>query len=333
MRSLPFRPFAPSDGARSRSRQSRTGAPPDRARRARRAASLLAALGAAFILAACGGSGDDEGTTEAAPAAGAGRFDEDRAFSLIEEQVAIGPRPAGSEASRELAERLRAELPNGGFEEVPGGLRNVVGSLPGPGPAVVIGAHYDTEVDPPDFVGANDGAAGTAAVVELSRILASELPEGHREVRFVLFDGEEEPAGCPDSEFQECALRGSKAYVAANGPEVRELILLDYIANDGLSLPREANSDPELWERLRAAADRVGAGEYFPPGEQGVGAIDDHVPFLLAGIPAIDLIDFSYEYADTSEDTPDKLDPAALGAVGEAVTELVIELAAPPPSG
>ena len=208
----------------------------------------------------------------------------------------------------------------------------MVGSLPGPGPAIVVAAHYDTEADPPDFVGANDGAAGTAAVVELSRALAEELPEGHREVRFVLFDGEEEPSGCPDAQFQECALRGSKAYVAAHGPEVGELILLDYIANDGLILQREANSDPELWAGLRAAAERVGSSDFFPPGDQGVGAIDDHVPFVLAGIPAIDLIDFSYEYADTSEDTPDKLDPDALGAVGEAVAELVIELSAPPAS-
>ncbi|CAN5439977.1 M28 family peptidase [soil metagenome] len=243
--------------------------------------------------------------------------------------MAIGPRPAGSEASRKLAERLRGQLPNGRFEQIGGGLRNVVGSLPGPGPAIVVGAHYDTEVEPPDFVGANDGAAGTAAVVELSRVLEAELPEGHREVRFVLFDGEEEPAGCPDARFQQCALRGSKAYVRAHGDEIGEMILLDYIANRGLSLPREANSDEALWDRLRAAADRAGVGGTFPAADAGIAVIDDHVPFLLAGIPAIDLIDFSYEFADTSEDTVDKLDPAALDAVGEATAELVIELAQP----
>ena len=55
--------------------------------------------------------------------------------------------------------------------------------------------------------------------------------------------------------------------------------------------------------------------------------IDDHIPFLLAGVPAIDLIDFDYEYADTVQDTPDKLDPAALDAVGETVAELVLQLA------
>jgi Zn-dependent M28 family amino/carboxypeptidase len=192
----------------------------------------------------------------------------------------------------------------------------------------VIGAHYDTEAHPPGFVGANDGAAGTAAVVELAKALETELPEGHREVRFVLFDGEEEPLGCPDIRFEQCALRGSKAYAAAHAGEVGEMILLDYVANAGLKLPREGNSDPALWSRLRQAAQDVGVEDYFPGGEQPA-IIDDHVPFIRAGIPSIDLIDFSYEHADTLEDTPDKLDPAALDAVGEAVAALVVVEAAP----
>lgn len=212
---------------------------------------------------------------------------------------------------------------------MPGGLRNVVGTLPGPGPAIVVGAHYDTEVEPPDFVGANDGAAGTAAVVELARALEEELPEGHREIRFVLFDGEEEPPGCPDAQFQRCALRGSKAYVEAHRGEVGEMILLDYIANEGLSIPREANSDPRLWSQLVDAAERVGSDDVISPAPAAGGVIDDHVPFVLAGIPSIDLIDFTYAHADTSEDTVDKLDPEALDAVGEATAELLIQLSAP----
>ena len=68
---------------------------------------------------------------------------------------------------------------------------------------------------------------------------------------------------------------------------------------------------------------RSGAEDVFPGGRAGRAIIDDHIPFLQAGVPSIDLIDFSYEYADTVEDTPDKLDPAALDAVGETVAELV----------
>jgi Zn-dependent M28 family amino/carboxypeptidase len=249
----------------------------------------------------------------------------------VNEQVAVGQRPAGSPQLMQLAERLRAELPNGTFEQVPGhpGLRNVVGTLPGPEPAVVVAAHYDTEAHPPGFVGANDGAAGTAAVVQLAKTLERELPDGHREVRFVLFDGEEEPPGCPDARFQQCALRGSKAYAAAHPGEVGELILLDYIGNQGLRLGREGNSDKALYERLREAAREAGFGGLFE-GEQAVAVIDDHVPFLQQGVPSIDLIDFNYRYADTVEDTPDKLSEDSLDAVGESVAGLVIALAREP---
>jgi Zn-dependent M28 family amino/carboxypeptidase len=207
-----------------------------------------------------------------------------------------------------------------------GGLLNLISVIPGEGPAIVVGAHYDTEATIPDFVGANDGAAGTAAVVELAKVLPGTLPEGHREVRLVLFDGEEEPAGCPEQRFQQCALRGSKAYVAAHPGETGEMILLDYIANEGLRIPREQNSDPALWARLREAAAEVSAEAYFPDATQ-TPIIDDHVPFIQAGVPSIDLIDFTYVYADTAQDTVDKLDPAAFDAVGETVAGLVIRLA------
>jgi glutaminyl-peptide cyclotransferase len=243
-------------------------------------------------------------------------------------QVEEGPRPAGSAASRELAEHLVPALPDGALEPVPGGLQNVVGVLPGSDPAIVVGAHYDTEATIPNHVGANDGAAGTAAVIEVANALERELPAEHREIRFVLFDGEEEPPGCPDAEFEQCALRGSKAYVEAHPGEVGELILLDYIANAGLQIPREANSDPALWNQLREAAATVGAEDFFPAeGDGRFAIVDDHIPFVRAGVPSIDLIDFEYEYADTAQDTADKLDPEALDAVGETVTELVLQLA------
>jgi Zn-dependent M28 family amino/carboxypeptidase len=258
------------------------------------------------------------------PAATTHRFDAARAMALAREQVALGPRPAGSAPSRRLAERMRPRLPSGRFEAVPGGLRNVVGSLPGRLPAVVIGAHYDTEATIPGHVGANDGAAGTAAVVELARTLrGARRPAGAPALRFVLFDGEEEPKGSTD--FYRDALRGSRAYVRAHARTTRLLVLLDYIANSGLTLPREANSDRALWRRMRAAAQRAGVGSVFTGGT-GTALFDDHTPFLQRGIPAIDLIDFSYRYRDTTSDTLDKLSVRSLDAVGESVAELVLGL-------
>ncbi len=80
-------------------------------------------------------------------------------------------------------------------------------------------------------------------MIELARSLPAELPESHREIRFVLFDGEEDPPGCTDKDFQFCALRGSRAYATAHPGQIGDMILLDYIANRGAQIRREANSN------------------------------------------------------------------------------------------
>jgi len=264
----------------------------------------------------------------AVPAATTDRFDAQRALRLVERQVAFGQRPAGSEALRRTAAVLRPLLPRGRFEAVPGhpGLRNITGAIPGRRPALLIGAHYDTEASPPGFVGANDSAAGTAVLVEVARALRRrDRPARAREVRFVLFDGEEEPPEGDGGDFYAVALRGSKAYAAANADELEAMVLLDYVGNKGLRLPREATSDTGLWRRLREAARAVGVERVFPD-RAGGALLDDHTPFLRAGVPAIDLIDFSYRHRDTTRDTVDKLDVRSLDAVGETVVELVRRL-------
>ena len=255
------------------------------------------------------------------------RFDEDRAFALLRRQVErYGWRPAGSRALRRLAEDLRRRLPQGRFEPLGPDhrrLRNVVGTVPGPAPAIVIGAHYDVEARPKGFVGANDGAAGTAAVVELARVFArTKRPDDAPELRFVLFDGEEEAAGCDD--FAECGLRGSRAYVRAHaGEDIQAMILLDYVGSKRLRLPREGSSDELLWTRLREAARRVGVARVFPL-TSDTSLLDDHTPFLEEGIPAIDLIDWQYPYTDTMRDTVDKTSADSLDVVGETVADLLL---------
>jgi hypothetical protein len=275
-----------------------------------------------------GATVEDDSARAASHAPRVDRFDGARAFALLREQVEeYGPRPAGSRASRRLAARLRRLLPAGRFEAIPGHprLRNVVGRLPGRRPAVLVAAHYDTEATVPGHVGANDGAAGTAAVVEIARALrAARRTAGAREVRFVLFDGEEEPRGSDD--FLEDGLRGSKAYAARHADAVGAMVLLDYIAEArGLRFPREEGSDPELWERLRAAARRVGTLRLFPDEVTGE-ILDDHRPFTDRGVPAIDLIDFDYPQRDSTEDDLDAVSARSLDAVGETVVELVLEL-------
>jgi glutaminyl-peptide cyclotransferase len=216
-------------------------------------------------------------------------------------------------------------MPHGRLDAIPGWpkLHNVVGSVPGSGPPIVIGAHYDTLAKPKGFVGANNGAAGSAIVVELARtLLRIRRPAGAPALRFVLFDGEEPPQGLPEeqTDFYATGLRGSRAYVKAHG-KPRAMVLLDYVANKGLQLPREATSTPGLWSRIRSAARRVGAGWAFPAATE-VGIIDDHTPFLRAGVPAVDMIDWSYEGHKVS-DRLDKLSLRSVDAVGETLVELL----------
>ncbi len=309
------------------------------------AAVLVCVVAAAMLAWGCGS--DDRGDTTAqaqpaapvpgaaaaapalAPRASANRFDGTRAFALLREQVqTYGWRPAGSPALRRLAVRLRALMPRGRFEAIPGhkGLRNVVGTVPGRRPAIVVAAHYDVEAAPEGFVGANDGAAGTAAVVTLAREFAKlKRPRGARELRFVLFDGEEEPAGCVP--FESCGIRGSRAYAKRHANEIGSLVLLDYIAEArGLRFTREGGSDAALWARLRSAANDVGVGAVFPAGAPTVQIIDDHYPFTQRGIPAIDIIDFDYPQRDSLQDDLDAVSQRSLDAVGEAVHLLVARL-------
>jgi glutaminyl-peptide cyclotransferase len=251
------------------------------------------------------------------------RFNERRAFALLREQVELGPRPAGSQSSRTLAERLRTLLPNGRFQPVPDGLRNVIGVVRGRNPrrTVVVGAHYDTK-DLPGFVGANDGASGTATVVELARTIK---PRQLRPtVVFILFDGEESPKGTPDNEFERYGLRGSK--VAAGAYRKAEaMILLDFVGDKDLSTPREANSNRALWAKLRAAAKRTGNARHFPPATSGA-VIDDHVPFLRQGVPSIDLIDFDFACWHRTCDDLSSVSTKSIDATGETVLELLRSL-------
>jgi hypothetical protein len=257
------------------------------------------------------------------------RFDSARVWNLVKLQVAAGQRPAGSPQLRALAGRLRPYMHDGRFADVPGqpGLRNIVGRLPGRRPGIVVGAHYDTLTSPAGFVGANNGAAGSAIVLELSRDLARlKRPRNAREVTFVLFDGEEPPSGLPEDspDFAHSGLRGSRAYVKANAGRTGDMILLDYVGNRGLRLPREGTSNPGLWAQLRAAAKAVGAQSYFPDATE-TAIIDDHTPFLDAGVPAIDLIDWSYP-GHTLQDELSALSSKSIDAVGQTVLELVKRL-------
>ncbi|HWK29424.1 MAG TPA: M28 family metallopeptidase [Solirubrobacter sp.] len=287
------------------------------------------ALLCALVLAACGGSEAKAPPPEpaaaateaptAAPAKRVDRFDADRAWATLEYQVKLGPRPAGSPASRKLAAYIKARLPNARYQNLPGGLRNVIGSIPGKGKPIVLAAHYDTK-DIPDFVGANDGAGGTAALLELARTLRkAKRPANASPIWFVAFDGEE---ATDDNDFYGTGLRGSKPFARKYAKRIKELVLMDFIANRQLAIPYEASSDASMWADLREAAERVGAGDAFPDLRQGV-VEDDHTPFLRRGVPAIDLIDFNFPCWHKTCDDLTAVSKTSLDKSGEALFEFL----------
>ena len=299
---------------------------------------LIASLAAGLCLVLPAGCGDDDegGSTSASSAAAAGGFDADRAMEDVRAMVELGPRPSGSEANARQAELLAERLAQAGVEDVSIGepLRNVTGVIEGQGEGyVVLAAHHDTK-DLAGFVGANDGASGVAVVLELARTLPKPMPGPS--LAIALFDGEEARG---DRAFEADGTRGSEEYVArarAGGDptagipplaEVRAMVLFDMVGDCDLQIPREFSSDESLYETFADAA----AGAPF---EGVTGSIlDDHVPFLERGIPAVDLIDFTFggphspgEFWHTDEDTLDKVCPESLDAVGEAGLEALQRL-------
>ena len=295
----------------------------------RRLAILLAIAGLATA-----GCGDEEPSADPAAAGGeAGEavgFDPRRAFADLEAQVEIGPRPSGSPANLETAELIAGRLRQAGLKGVTIARpwRNVSATIPGSLPGVVVvGAHFDTKPGiGSEFVGANDGASGVAVVLELARSLPRRL-RGPA-VQLVLFDAEEARGDRP---FELDGTRGSGQYVstAASGgglgvaprDEIRAMVLFDMVGDCDLAIPREGYSDPRLYDLFAQAADELRGSPAPFEGTRAV-ILDDHLPFLEQGIPAVDLIDFEYgpgnAWWHTPQDSLDKVCAESLDAVGEA---------------
>jgi Zn-dependent M28 family amino/carboxypeptidase len=167
--------------------------------------------------------------------------------------------------------------------------------------------------------GANDGASGTAVLLEMARLLKQQkAPIG---VDLLFVDGEDYG---PD---------GANMYLGANyfaanlPPGYKPLygILLDMIGDQNPSYPVEGNSQdeaPEVIERVYRTAQQIGLGLYFPRTDGGY-VSDDHLPLNRAGIRTIDIIDFDYPHWHRSTDVLENTSPRGLDAVGKVMMELI----------
>lgn len=266
-------------------------------------------------------------------------FDGARAFEDLRRLVAFGPRPSGSEALEATRQYIVQQLKGAGarVEEdaftastpignVP--MTNLIAKFPGTRPQVILLAgHYDTKrFEDIRFVGANDGGSSAALLIELARLLGSR--KNTLTYWVVFFDGEEaiQQWSADDS------LYGSRHLVqklSASGDlsRIQAMILVDMIGDAKLQIRRDSNSTPWLTDLIFRTARQTGYGKFFPNSPTAVE--DDHLPFVNAGVSAVDLIsNFGPDdiYWHTAKDTLEHCSPLSLTIVGRVVAAVLTEL-------
>lgn len=285
------------------------------------------------------------------------RYDGDRAFQDLVQLCNLGPRPSGSPAMTRQQQLLQAFFSQQGatvsmqsFEirhpedgsAVP--MANLIASWHPTRPKrFLLCAHYDTrpfpDRDPVNargrFVGANDGASGTAALMELARQM-HDLPDDVG-VDIVLFDGEEFIWQQGRDDYFLGSTFFAKKYLAAP-PAVpyRAGILLDMVGDRELSIYYETNSMKyarEVCKSVWQTAARLGVRAFVPRIRHNID--DDHIPLnQIAKIPTVDLIDFDYprpgrlgapNYWHTEQDIPENCSGQSLAAVVWVVHQWLLE--------
>lgn len=283
----------------------------------------------------------------------AASFSGERAWSYMEAQVALGPRAHGLKGHDRLRDVLAAHLKacgaevrlhdlthRGALDPKATTFTNVLGRFNPAAPRwVLLGTHYDTRLwadEDPDpearkrpITGANDGASGTAVLMEIARVLQDMPPDIGVEI--VFFDGED--YGRP--EHEQDYFVGSKALArdwaklfGDSKPDAA--VVLDMVGDADLAIRREAKADmafPALNGLVWITARELGAKAFVERGEQGI--LDDHDALLALGIPATLLIDYEYPWWHRAGDTLDKCAPASLVTVGRVVLASVVDR--PPP--
>ncbi len=254
--------------------------------------------------------------------------------------VSFGERPAGSQALAKLRNWIVAEMkPLGGqltldqFKgETPNGpvaMTNIILKFPGTsGKAVVVTGHYDTKQIPMvNFVGANDAGSSTGFLMEFARV-ASKMKHAD-DLYIVFFDGEEAVGQWSATD----SLYGSRHLATKWGADgtlhrIKALINIDMIGDKDLEILNDGNSSQDLRTLIWGVAAKLGDGQYFQQNPSGVD--DDHMPFVDAGVNAVDIIDLNYgpnnAYWHTAQDTMDKLSAHSLQVVGDVMVGTVRQL-------
>jgi Zn-dependent M28 family amino/carboxypeptidase len=195
---------------------------------------------------------------------------------------------------------------------------NLVATIPGRrADRIVIATHYDTKLFSQfRFLGASDAASSTAVVLELGRVLKTQQSEYTIELLFL--DGEEAVVEWQGNDHT----YGSRYYVEAARAAgtlagLKTLILVDMVGDRDLNIRRDSNSTPWLVDIIWTAAGTLGYRRSFP--EELTTIEDDHIPFVRAGVPSVDIIDLDYPAWHTAQDDLDHVSAASLQVVGDVI--------------
>jgi len=253
-------------------------------------------------------------------------FDGQRAYADVKYQVEQGPRVLGSKAHENVATWILSELRQVGWDAdsqegslsgVP--VENIIARRGQGTPWIILGSHYDSrqyaDRDPSladrsqAVLGANDGASSVAVLLELARVLPSDMD---KQIWLVFFDAEDNAniSGYDSS-------LGSQYFVSQLSEQPDRVVILDMVGDKDLNIYMELNSDPDLNQNIWSVAAGLGFTQFIPTYKYKL--IDDHIPFMHAGIKAVDIIDFDYPYWHSTQDTLDKISPDSLQVVGDTV--------------
>lgn len=299
--------------------------------------------GVLAVLLLCASCGPREVPPPLHPAYDVSALTGDQAWREMEQFVALGPKVPGTESARKAALHLEDRLSAMGLkaerdeflDAVPGGTGtfiNVAAMIPGATPdLVILAAHWDTKSGIDGFVGANDSGSGVGLLLALAPILKAGSGTGPS-VMLAFFDGEECRVNYTSGDGLHGSRRLARSLVAdGRARDVRAVIVVDMVGDRDLNIAIPRNGTPELMSAVFKAAEAGGVRDKFSLARMEI--LDDHQPFLDAGMPAVDLIDFDYgsarglnDYWHTPADTLDKLSSASLEIVGRVVLRMLNEL-------
>jgi glutaminyl-peptide cyclotransferase len=252
-------------------------------------------------------------------------FNGQRAYQDVLAQVEYGPRIPDSQAHANTIAYIQEQLFKAGWDSRIQkttwrgySIQNIIGSHSTQTPQIILGAHYDSRLladqdsgtarNAP-VPGANDGASGVAVLLELART----LPRDSILTWLVFFDAEDN-GGLDGRDW----IMGSRAFVAGLSSYPRAAIIVDMVGDSDLNIFVECNSNAILRTEIWGQASKLGYGQQFIQSSKWC-MEDDHTPFLEAGIPVVDIIDFDYPYWHTAADTPDKVSPKSLQIIGDTL--------------